>query len=118
MSAHASGVLARRAGHIVVGHEQTVPPLADTKLGHKLERTVVNKTGYEPADLVDAPIDRPELQNVRPAPSPVQLLLISVGAIAAVIGIVLFLSLVSPIVGALFIVAGGAAVAIAVLIRL
>ena len=93
---------------------------ADPKLvraSKDIRRKVVDKTGFTPEDLLDAPLKRPELKNTAPSIRPEQLVVVIVGFVFAVIGLVLTLAYLSW-VGVLLMVAGAAAIAVASLVRI
>lgn len=93
-------------------------PLANTEAGKKLNDTVVDKTGFEPADMLEAPVKKPELKNTRPNLSLTQYMSVGLGAIMAVLGLVLVSYADYALYGVMFIIIGAFCVALGTLVRL
>lgn len=91
--------------------------LVSTKTSKKIRQKVVQRTGFEPDELLTAPVKPPELKNVRPNLKPEQLWLIILGFVFAVFGLVVFAATASSI-GLLIMVAGALAIAVATLVRI
>jgi len=87
------------------------------KISKKVRQSVVDKTGFEPDELLTAPVKPPELKNVRPSPRPEQLWLIVAGFALAVLGLVL-IGATASFTGIVFTIVGALAIAIATLVRL
>jgi len=89
---------------------------ASTRTSKKIRKTVVDKTGFEPDELLTSPVKPPELKNTRPGPRLEQIWLIVAGFALAVLGLALigaranFLGIVITVVGVL-------AITIATLVR-
>lgn len=94
------------------------PPVEAMSFGNKLKELFLKETGFEPADILEAPVHPPELRNVRPAASRLQLILIVVGAVAAAVGLICFLSSQAPVFGAILTILGVAAITMSVLVRI
>ena len=94
------------------------PPLSDTEVGKTLNKRVVEKTGFEPADIAEAPFKTPELKPARRKISGLQLLLVIVGSFVAMLGLVIMLADNAVIVGLLMTAIGAVAVVVGALVRL
>ena len=91
--------------------------LVSARTSKKIRQSVVDKTGFEPDELLTAPIKPPVLKNVRPSPRPEQLWFIIVGFVLAVIGLILFAATAS-FSGILIAAIGALAIALAALVRI
>jgi hypothetical protein len=91
--------------------------LVSTKTSKKLRQSVVEITGFEPDELLIAPVKPPELKNVRPAIHQEQLWLIMIGFVLAVLGLVL-LAATSSGLGIILAAVGAFGIALATLVRI
>lgn len=91
--------------------------LVSTKTSKQIRRKVVDSTGFEPDELLTAPVKPPELKNVRPSVRSEQLLLILIGFVLAVVGLAVFAAT-SSAIGMVVMVLGAAAIAVATLVRI
>lgn len=91
--------------------------LVSTKTSKKIRQKVVEGTGFEPDELLTAPVKPPELKNVRPGPKPEQLGIVVGGFVLAVLGLVIFAATAS-FIGVLLAAGGAIAIALATLIRI
>lgn len=92
-------------------------PLANTKAGRKLRDEVVDKTGFEPADMLEAPARPPEPRNVEPTYSTLQFVLILAGGLLAAIGLLILVVLEQAAVGIVLMIIGATGVAVGTLVR-
>jgi hypothetical protein len=88
-----------------------------TKISKRIRKSIVNKTGYEPEDLLAAPDHPPELKNVRPNPRPEQLWVVTLGFIFAVFGLIVFMAY-PGFTGILVATVGSLAIVLATLVRI
>lgn len=91
--------------------------LVSTKTSKKIRQKVVDGTGFEPDELLTAPVKPPELKNVRQGVRPEQLGLILFGFVLAVLGLVV-IGVASSVVGVILTAIGAIAIAIATLVRI
>lgn len=91
--------------------------LVSTNTSKKIRRKVVDSTGFEPDELLAAPVKPPELKNVRSSVRSEQLLFILIGFVLAVIGLAVFAATTS-VIGMILMVIGAVAIAIATLVRI
>lgn len=99
------------------GEDRGRYPLSDTKTGKKISRTVVNKTGFDPVDLMEAPAKPPELKNVRRSFSALQFALIMAGSIIAAIGLVIWILLLRGGIGIAVMAVGAVCIVVGTLVR-
>lgn len=91
--------------------------LVSTKTSKKIRQKVVEGTGFEPDELLTAPVKPPELKNVRPSVRPEQLGLIITGFVLAVLGLAIAAAT-SSAVGVILTAIGAIAIAFATLVRI
>lgn len=88
-----------------------------TKTSKKIRQTVIDKTGFEPDELLAAPVKPPELKNTRPSPRPEQLWIIVLGFVLAVVGLAI-VGATGSVAGTVITALGALAIAIATLVRI
>jgi len=94
------------------------PPFSNTEAGKKLNEHVVEKTGFEPADIAEAPFKTPELKRTHRTIGGLQLLLIVIGSAVAVLGLAFVLAYNAVFFGLLLTMLGAAAVVVGALVHL
>lgn len=91
--------------------------LVSTRTSKKIRQKVVEGTGFEPDELLTAPVKPPELKNVRPSIRPEQLWLIMSGFVLAVLGLVV-IAATSSLFGIILAVIGAILIVFATLVRI